>query len=114
MSAHFLNFNRKPSGKRSTLPKEGNPEIIEAAQREILRQARRSFNLHEIGVAASLVFGLVTGALALTDHIPAAGATAATGFGFITYSAQMNKDAQEKLGDLLDGLEKISNQEKQR
>lgn len=108
MSAHFLNFNRKPSRKRSTFPQQGNPEIIEAAQREILRQARRSFNLHEIGVAASLVFGLVTSALALTDHIPAAGATAATGFGFITYSAQMNRDAQEKLGDLLETLKQLS------
>jgi nicotinamide mononucleotide (NMN) deamidase PncC len=51
------------------------------------------------------VFGIVTGGLALAEQIPAAGVTAITGAGFITYSSQMNKDAQEKLEDLLKRLQ---------
>jgi nicotinamide mononucleotide (NMN) deamidase PncC len=105
MSTRFPFFHPRRDQQKQIPPQNGNSDIIEAAQREILRQARRSHNLHEIGVAASLVFGIVTGGLALAEQIPAAGVTAITGAGFITYSSQMNKDAQEKLEDLLKRLQ---------
>ncbi len=108
MSTPLSFLNRRPSRQKASPPKSGNADIIEAAQREILRQARRSFNLHEIGVATSTVLGILAGGLVLADRVPEAGATAATGAGFLTYSAQMNKDAQEKLKELLANLNEVS------
>lgn len=109
MSAHFLNFNRNPSGKRSTLPKEGNPEIIEAAQREILRQAQWSFNLYFVTIAASTVIGAIGGGLLLGGHTTEGALTAAAGFGSSACCVQMGKDSQEKLELLLERLENLSN-----
>lgn len=108
MSTPLSFLNRRPSRQQASPSKSGNAEIIEAAQREILRQARRSFNLHEIGVATSIVLGIVAGGLVLANRAPEAGATAITGAGFLTYSAQMSKDAQEKLGELLASLNEVS------
>lgn len=108
MSTLFPFFNRRPSQGKSILPQGGNADIIQEAQREILRQARRSYNLHEIGIAASIVIGTVAGGLALSDHLTEAGITAATGGGFIAYSAQLHKETQEKLEELLKSLKEVS------
>lgn len=108
MSTPLSFLNRRLSRQKASPPKSGNAEIIEAAQREVLRQARRSFNLHEMGIAASIMLSVVASGLVLAKRLPEAGATAVTGVGFVTYSAQMNKDAQEKLKELLATLNEVS------
>jgi hypothetical protein len=108
MSTPLSFLNRKSSRQKASPPTSGNADIILDAQREILRQARRSFNLHEIGISTSIMLGIVAGGLVIADRIPEAGATAITGAGFLTYSAQANKEAQEKLGDLLESLKETA------
>ncbi len=105
MSNRFGKFNPNPFGKKPLSPqdRDGDRIIMRAGQREIIRQAQLSFDLHAIGIAISMLLGLATGVLALTERLPEAGATAAAA-GIVTYSAQSHKEAQEKLEDLLKSL----------
>lgn len=105
MSDRFGKFNPNPFAKKR-LPRQEedrNRIIMRAGQREIIRQAKISFDLHVVGISISMLLSLTTGILALTQRLPEAGATAAAA-GIVTYSAQSHKDAQEKLEDLLKSL----------
>lgn len=106
---HPMRFPRK-SAEKTLRHLHPNPdkEIANAAKREILRQARRSFDFYSIAIGASTIISIIGGGLILSDHAPEGALTAATSFGSIAYCAQMNKDAQEKLEALMERLEKIS------
>ncbi|WNZ24157.1 hypothetical protein HJG54_15695 [Leptolyngbya sp. NK1-12] len=107
MSIRFPFFNRKPFIQKPTPPIQGQSKTIqEEAWRETLRQARHSYNLYALGVVATTILSITASALVLTNRLTEAGLTAATGFGFITYSAQMNKESQEKLQELQERLQK--------
>lgn len=82
-------------------------ELAHAVNQEILRQARRSFDLYCMSVAASTAVSIIGGGLILADYTNEGALTAATGFGSIAYSSQMYKDAQEKLEDLLEQIQRI-------
>lgn len=97
-------ISQSPASETLALRQNNSDGIIQAAQGEILRQARRSFNLYVIGIGVSTLLSVAAGGLALAGRIPEAGATMATGLGLTTYSARINKDAQEKLAELIESL----------
>lgn len=108
MLAHFFKFNRRPFRPKPVFPKGSNSEIIREIQREIIRQARYSYDLYAFGIVASTVLGIISGALVLTNRLPEAGATAITSVSIVTYSAQAHKDSQERLGKLMENLKEVS------
>lgn len=108
MPIHFFRLNRNLFSPKPIFPEGKNSEIIREAQREIIRQARHSYDLYAVGIAASTLLSITAGVLVLTNRLPEAGATALTGIGIVTYSNQAHKDSQEKLSELLESLKEVS------
>lgn len=83
----------------------GLGHLATEAQREMLRQARWSFNLYFVAIAASTLIGVVGGGLLLSGKTTEGVVTTAAGLGAGTYCSQLSKDSQEKLAILLERLE---------
>jgi hypothetical protein len=80
-------------------------EIEMETLREILRQARQSFNLHLVAMSASVSIGLIGGGILLLGKTTEGTVTAGAGMISSTLCAQVHKDSQRKLEMLTERLE---------
>lgn len=83
-------------------PPFDNPlsEIEQEIFRELLRQARRSYNLASVLTATSAIILMVGVGLLYLGKIPEASVTAAGGLLGTLTSVQYAKEAKEELGDI--------------